>query len=112
MRPLVLLILAVQARHSFAAPALSTAVAHTPTATISIPVSSSASRPSVALTETVDAPASSGIPSSIVGASLPTATVTVDLDNATVVGVTDGTANWFLGLPFAQPPYDEYFAES
>ncbi|TBU30175.1 alpha/beta-hydrolase [Dichomitus squalens] len=107
MRPLVLLILAVQARHSFAAPALSTAVAHTPTATISIPVSSSASRPSVALTETVDAPASSGIPSSIVGASLPTATVTVDLDNATVVGVTDGTANWFLGLPFAQPPVDD-----
>ena len=30
---------------------------------------------------------------------------TVELDNATVFGTTDGTVTQFLGIPFAQPPY-------
>ena len=28
----------------------------------------------------------------------------VNIDNATVIGITDGTTNSFLGIPFAQPP--------
>ena len=28
----------------------------------------------------------------------------VKIDNATVVGITDGTTKSFLGIPFAQPP--------
>lgn len=30
---------------------------------------------------------------------------TVTLDSATVTGVTSGSTNQFLGIPFAQPPY-------
>jgi hypothetical protein len=30
---------------------------------------------------------------------------TVTLDSATVTGVTLGSTNQFLGIPFAQPPY-------
>lgn len=30
---------------------------------------------------------------------------TVTLDSATVTGITSGSTNQFLGIPFAQPPY-------
>ena len=30
---------------------------------------------------------------------------TVKLDEATVIGVTEGTSTSFLGIPFAQAPY-------
>lgn len=30
---------------------------------------------------------------------------TVTLDSATMTGVTSGSTNQFLGIPFAQPPY-------
>ena len=30
---------------------------------------------------------------------------TVRLDNATVIGLSDGNNTQFLGIPFAQPPY-------
>ena len=33
-----------------------------------------------------------------------TCAVTARLDNATVVGVTDGVTDSYLGIPFAQPP--------
>ena len=32
-------------------------------------------------------------------------TPTVQLGNATVIGINDGRNNQFLGIPYAQPPY-------
>ena len=34
------------------------------------------------------------------------APVTVTLENATVVGTSDGVVERFLGIPFAIPPYE------
>jgi hypothetical protein len=31
---------------------------------------------------------------------------TVTLDSAIVTGISSGSVNQFLGIPFAQPPYD------
>ena len=36
------------------------------------------------------------------------ATPVVQLDNATVVGVTDGLTNSFYGIRYTQPPYVSY----
>jgi hypothetical protein len=37
---------------------------------------------------------------------------TVRLDNATFVGVSNGTVSKFLGIPFAQPPYVQFLEVS
>ncbi|KAH7872261.1 uncharacterized protein C8R40DRAFT_492363 [Lentinula edodes] len=38
----------------------------------------------------------------------PLAGPTVTLDSAVVTGVTSGNTQEFLGIPFAQPPYDDF----
>ena len=39
-----------------------------------------------------------------VAAAAPASSPTVRLDDATVIGFTEGTSTSFLGIPFAQPP--------
>lgn len=43
--------------------------------------------------------------STAIVASSNDSTVAVTLDDATVIGITDGHISQFLGIPFALPPY-------